>query len=131
MKIPPYLKKGDKIGIVATARKISRAELQPAVDILKQWGLEPVLSENIFGEDHQFSGTDEQRAADLQSMLDDDSIRAVISARGGYGTLRIIDKLDLSKFIAHPKWVVGYSDITVLHTHLHALGIATLHATDR
>ncbi|HEY6162991.1 MAG TPA: LD-carboxypeptidase [Bacteroidia bacterium] len=129
MKIPPYLKKGDKIGIVATARKISRAELQPAVDILKQWGLEPVLSENIFGEDHQFSGTDEQRAADLQRMLDDDSIRAVISARGGYGTLRIIDKLDLSKFIAHPKWVVGYSDITVLHSHLHALGIATLHAT--
>ena len=129
MKTPPYLKKGDNIGIVATARKISHTELQPALDILKQWELEPVLSKNIFGEEHQFSGTDEQRTADLQHMLDDDSIRAVISARGGFGTLRIIDKIDLSKFTAHPKWIIGYSDITVLHSHLHNLGIATLHAT--
>lgn len=129
MITPPYLKKGDKIGIVATARKISQAEIQQAIGIMKGWGLEPVLSKNLFHEQDQFSGSDEERAADLQSMLDDDSIKAVISARGGYGTLRIIDKIDFSKFKKTPKWVIGYSDITVLHSQIHHFGIETLHAT--
>ena len=92
---PTYLKKGDKIGIVACARKISKEEIQPAIAILKSWGLEVVLSKNLFHSDHQFSGTDAERAKDLQTMLDDVSIKAVISARGGYGTIRIIDKLIL------------------------------------
>lgn len=126
---PEFLKKGDKIGIIACARKISKEELQPAIDILQNWGLEVVLGKNIFNADHQFSGTDEERAADLQSMLDDTSIKAVISARGGYGTVRIIDKLDFSTFKKHPKWIIGYSDITVLHSHIHNMGIQTLHAT--
>lgn len=126
---PEFLKKGDKIGIVACARKISKEELQPAINILQNWGLEVVLGKNIFNADHQFSGTDEERATDLQSMLDDTSIKAVISARGGYGTVRIIDKLDFSTFKKHPKWIIGYSDITVLHSHIHNMGIQTLHAT--
>jgi muramoyltetrapeptide carboxypeptidase len=126
---PPYLKKGDKIAILATARKISKEEIEPAIAILKSWGLEAVLGKNLFKADHQFSGTDEQRAADLQVMLDDTSIKAIISARGGYGTIRIIDKINFSKFKKHPKWVIGYSDITMLHSHIHTIGIETIHAT--
>lgn len=126
---PLYLKKGDKIGIVACARKISREEIQPAVDILKSWELEVVLGNNLFNADNQFSGTDNERAEDLQQMLDDSSIKAIISARGGYGTIRIIDLLDFSKFKQNPKWIIGYSDITVLHSHIHNLGYQTIHAT--
>lgn len=126
---PSYLKKGDKIGIVACARKISLVEIQPAIDILKSWGLEVVLSKNLFNTDNQFSGSDDERVEDLQMMLNDDSVKAVISARGGYGTMRIIDKIDFTHVKKHPKWIIGYSDITVLHSHLHNLGIETLHAT--
>jgi muramoyltetrapeptide carboxypeptidase len=129
MITPPYLKKGDTIGIVAPARKISLAEIQPAIDIMKHWGLEVMLGKNLFKEDNQFSGTDEERAEDLQAMLDDTSVKAIISARGGYGTLKIIDKLDFTMFRQNPKWVVGYSDITVLHSHIHNLEIETIHAT--
>jgi muramoyltetrapeptide carboxypeptidase len=129
MKTPSYLKKGDKIGIIASARKISKEEVQPAVDILNAWGLEVVLGTNVFKEDHQFSGTDKERAEDLQAMLDDVEIKAVISARGGYGTIRIIDKIDFSRFRKEPKWLIGYSDITVLHSHIYNFGIETLHAT--
>lgn len=129
MTTPPCLQKGDKIGIVACARKISKEELEPAVDLLTSWGLEVVLGKNIFREEHQFSGSDDQRAADLQSMLDDPAVKAVISARGGYGTVRIIDKLDFTAFKKQPKWIIGYSDITVLHSHVHNFGIKTLHAT--
>ncbi len=126
---PPLLKKGDKIAIVASARKISMEELQASIEIFKNWGLEVVLSKNLLGSDNQYSGKDAERASDLQVALDDDSIKAIISARGGYGTIRIIDKLDFTKFKQNPKWVIGYSDITVLHSHIHNFGIETLHAT--
>jgi len=126
---PEFLKKGDKIGIVACARKISKEELQPAIAIFESWGLQVVLGKHVFNANHQFSGTDEERAADLQSMLDDSTIKAVISARGGYGTVRIIDKIDFTTFKKSPKWIIGYSDITVLHSHIHNLGFQTLHAT--
>lgn len=129
MITPTYLKRGDKIGIVATARKISKEELQPAIDILYSWGLEVVLSKNLFNTDNQYSGTDDERADDLQMMLDDSSVKAIISARGGYGTIRIIDKLDFTSFQKSPKWIIGYSDITVLHSHIHNFGIETIHAT--
>jgi len=130
MTTPPYLKKGDKIGIIAPARKISKEEIQFAVDTFEKWGLKVVLGKNIFGTENQYSGSDEERAGDLQKMLDDQSIRAVISARGGYGTLRIIDRLDFKKFEQAPKWIIGYSDITVLHSHIHQnFEIETLHAT--
>lgn len=127
---PPYLQAGSRIGIVATARKITLEELQPAVDVLTSWGYEVVFGKNLFQASNQFSGTDEQRAQDLQQMLDDETIHAVIVARGGYGSVRIIDHIDFTLFQQQPKWVIGYSDITVLHNHIHQLtGIPTVHAT--
>lgn len=130
MLSPSYLHKGDKIAIVATARKVSREELQPAVEILQQWGLEPVFGKNLFNSCNQFSGTDAERAEDLQWALDDPSVKAVIIARGGYGTVRVVDRIDFSKFVAQPKWVIGYSDVTILHGHINRnFGIEALHAT--
>ena len=126
---PPFLKKGDKIAIVASARKISMQELQPAIDIFKSWGLEVVLSKNLLGSDNQYSGTDAERTEDLQEAFDDSVIKAIVSARGGYGTIRIVDKINFTKFRLQPKWIIGYSDITVLHSHIHNFGIETLHAT--
>ena len=126
---PPYLKKGDKIGIVAPARRITFDEVHPSIKLFQKWGLEVVLGNYIFGTENQFSGSDNQRLADFQQMLDDPSIHAIICARGGYGTVRIIDKLDFSGFCKKPKWIVGYSDITVLHTHINKhFNIETLHA---
>ncbi len=129
MIIPPKLKKGDTIGIVSTARKISLAELKPAINIIESWGLHIKLGANLFEEDNQFSGDILQRTYDLQSMIDDESIKAVLCARGGYGTVQIIDQIDFSKLIKNPKWIIGYSDVTVLHSHLNTLGVATMHAT--
>ncbi|MBQ9546293.1 MAG: LD-carboxypeptidase [Bacteroidales bacterium] len=119
MTIPEPLRYGDKVAIVATARKISPQETQPAIDMLKRWGLQPVVQQGLYEEYNQFAGTDRHRAEMLQNALDDDSIRAILCARGGYGTARIIDKINLSGFMQSPKWVVGYSDVTVLHSHLH------------
>ena len=129
MIIPNKIKIGDKIGIIATARKISLEELNPAIEILQSWGLEVVLGNFLFEEDNQFAGTVEQRTIDLQNMIDDDAIKAILCARGGYGTVQIIDKIDFSKLVKNPKWIIGFSDITVLHSHLNQLGVATLHAT--
>ncbi len=128
--VPPFLKPGDTIGICAMARKVSREEMEPAIKMLENLGYYVALGKNLFGSKDQFSGTDAERAEDLQFMLDDENIKAVISARGGYGTMRIIDKLDFKAFAKHPKWIIGYSDITVLHSHIHThFNIATLHAT--
>ena len=129
MLIPEKINTGDKIGIVATARKISLEELAPAIAIIESWGLKVELGRFLFEENNQFSGTLEQRTVALQNMLDDNSIKAILCARGGYGTVQIIDQINFSKFIKEPKWVIGYSDITVLHSHIHSFGIATLHAT--
>lgn len=130
MITPPYLKTGDKVGIVATARKISLSEVDPAIRVFESWGLEVVQGQHLFDEANQQAGTDKDRAADLQQMLDDPEIKAIFCARGGYGTVRIIDLLDFNAFQKKPKWVVGYSDITVLHSHIHThFSIETLHAT--
>lgn len=130
MKTPEYLEKGDKVAIIAPARCISFDEVHPSIRLLQRWGLEVVLGTNIFRRYNQFSGNDDARTADLQQMLDDDSIRAIICARGGYGTVRIIDKIDFSRFSKNPKWIVGYSDITVLHAHIQRhFQTETLHAT--
>lgn len=129
MHTPPALKKGDKIGIVAPAGKVNKESILPALNKLHEWGLEIELGKHMFNENFQFAGTDDDRAADLQKMLDDKSIKLIMSARGGYGMLRIIDKLDFKIFSKHPKWIVGYSDITVLHAHIHKnYGIETVHA---
>lgn len=128
MIIPTYLGEGDTIAIVSTARAISLKELNPALKFINNWGLKAVLGKTINAEENQFAGSDDLRAADFQKMLDDPKIKAIWCARGGYGTVRIIDKLDFSAFKKNPKWVVGYSDITVLHSHIHNYGIETLHA---
>jgi muramoyltetrapeptide carboxypeptidase len=125
---PNYLKEGATVAIVSTARKISKKELIPAITILKKWGLKVVLGKSIEAEEHQFAGNDKLRTSDFQAMLDHPGIDAVWCARGGYGTVRIIDQLDFSNFKKHPKWIIGYSDVTVLHSHIHQLGIETLHA---
>lgn len=130
MEKPQALKTGDKVSIISTARKISLEEVQPAINLLTDWGLEVVLGENLFAEDHQFAGTKVQRLADLQQALNNDEIKAVFCARGGYGTVQLIDEIDFSHFKKQPKWIVGYSDITVLHNHINQnFGITTLHAT--
>lgn len=129
MIIPPKLNKGDKVALIATARHISKEELIPAIDIIKKWGLEVVFSDNVFKIKNQFAGADNERANDLQKMLDDKSIKAIFCVRGGYGTVRIIDKIDFSIFLDNPKWLIGYSDVTVLHNHINNLGVASLHAS--
>ena len=129
MQRPQALKKGDKVAIVSTARKIEKEELNAAIKIMEGWGLEIILGETIGAQDHQYAGSDELRANDFQKALDNHEIKAIFCARGGYGTVRIIDKLDFSSFESKPKWIIGYSDITVLHSHIHNnYSIETLHA---
>ncbi len=99
-----------------------------AIALLQSWGLEVVLGETVTASYHQFAGNDELRAQDLQQFIDDDSVKAILAARGGYGTVRIIDKVDFSNIAKNPKWLIGFSDITVLHTHLYAnYGMQTIH----
>ncbi|HBF21795.1 MAG: LD-carboxypeptidase [Owenweeksia sp.] len=129
MITPKTLRKGDTVGLVATARKISRDELQPAIEILESWGLKVELAPNLFKSHHQFAGTDEQRLADLQGFIDSIDIDAIICVRGGYGTVRIIDELNFFPLIEKPKWICGYSDITVLLNKLRKVGVECLHST--
>ncbi len=128
MVTPPFLQKGDFVAIVSTARKISLEELNPALQLLESWGLKAIIGNTIEAEENQFAGCDELRATDFQQMLDDPKVKAIWCARGGYGTVRIIDQLNFSEFKKNPKWIVGYSDVTVLHSHIHNFGIETLHA---
>ena len=128
MKIPPYLKKGDTVAIVCTARKFFPEDAKPAIDLLESWGLKVKLGKTIGLDSCQLGGTDTERAADFQDQLDNDNIKAIWCARGGYGTVRIIDLIDFTKFKKHPKWVMGFSDVTVLHSHINTLDVATLHS---
>lgn len=128
MKIPAYLKKGDTVAIVCTARKFTAEEAQPAIELLKSWGLKVKLGTTIGLDNFQLGGSDTERTEDFQTILDDDSVKAIWCARGGYGTVRIIDNIDFSKFVQNPKWIIGFSDVTVLHSHIHNLGVATLHS---
>ncbi len=129
MLTPKLLKPGDKIGIISTARKISAKEVQPAINKFEKWGLTVVKGSNLHSVDNQFAGTVAQRALDLQTMLNDPDIKAIFCARGGYGTVQIIDEIDWAGFIRNPKWVVGYSDVTVLHSHIQRVcNIESIHA---
>ena len=124
---PPYLQKGDKIAITCPAKKLPKP-MTDAIALLQSWGLEVVLGDTIEASYHQFSGDDALRAADMQRFIDDDSIKAIIAARGGYGTIRIIDRVNFDRLKTHPKWLLGFSDITILHTHLFAnYGLQTIH----
>jgi muramoyltetrapeptide carboxypeptidase len=129
MILPSYLKKGDSVAIIATARKVSKEEIQPAVAFFESYGLLVVLGKNLFESSNQYAGTDTQRTEDLQWALNDENIKAVIIARGGYGSVKTIEHIDFTEFKKHPKWLVGYSDVTVLHNAIHKIGVATLHAT--
>jgi muramoyltetrapeptide carboxypeptidase len=127
MKTPEFLKKGDTIAIVATARKNIDDNLKPAIALMKSWGLEVVIGKSIGLDNHQLAGTDVDRAADFQTQLDNPNIKAIWCVRGGYGTVRMIDLIDFSTFKINPKWIIGFSDVTVLHSHLNKLGFASIH----
>ena len=130
MITPNFLKQGDKIGIVAPARKIYLNEIEASIKVFEKWGLQVELGKNLFAQYKQFAGTDEQRAEDLQYMLDNPEIKAIVCARGGYGSVKTLKLLDFTKFLKNPKWLVGYSDITALHAHLNQnLGVKSIHGT--
>lgn len=130
MLTPPYLKPGDAIGIAAPGRKISAEDFKAAVDIISSWGLEVDQAPNLFSGAHNYlAGSDSERITDFQNLIDDPNIKAILCARGGYGTTRILDELDFSSLLKNPKWIVGFSDITALHLHLVRLGISSIHGT--
>lgn len=128
MQIPRYLQIGDPVGIVAPARKVSMEEIQAGIDWIIRQGWVPVYTDRLFGSCNQYSGTDQERRDDLQEMLDNPEIRAIFCARGGYGGIRIIDALNFEAFCKDPKWLVGFSDATVLLAHIQKnFGIAGIH----
>lgn len=128
--IPPYLKRGDTIGITCPAGYMVAEKTKTCIGVLQQWGYKVVVGKTVGGHSSTyFSGTDDERLQEFQQMLDDDNIHAILCARGGYGTGRIIDQISFKKFKKNPKWIIGFSDITILHAHIHTrLGISTLHA---
>jgi muramoyltetrapeptide carboxypeptidase len=126
---PAYLKAGDIIGITAPAGYITRDEIRSAVQKMESWGYKIKIGDTIDRRDFTFGGTDEERTKDFQQMLDDPGIKAIMCARGGYGVVRIIDKLNWEKFKTKSKWIIGFSDATVFHSHLNRnLGIASIHS---
>jgi len=130
IKIPPYLQKGDTIGLVCPAGFMPVEKISECIRVLNEdWGFTTKVGNTLGRQYHYFSGTDEERIEDFQQMLDDDTIKAILCARGGYGLSRIIDKIDFKKFKVNPKWIIGFSDITILHSHIYRnYGISTLHA---
>jgi len=128
--LPNNLKKGDKIALISTARKIDVEKLAYAKEVLNNWGLKVVEGKNLRAESNQFCGTDYQRSSDLQEAINDNSIQAIICFRGGYGTVRVLERVDFSNLIKNPKWICGYSDVTALHNYLNSkCNIATMHST--
>lgn len=127
--IPPYLTRGDTIGIICPSGFMPLEKAQKCIDALQQWGFEVQVEKTVGNQFNYFSGTDEERLNDLQLMLGDLNIKAIFCARGGYGLSRIIDNINFEKFIQHPKWIIGYSDITLLQAHIYSnFNIASLHA---
>jgi muramoyltetrapeptide carboxypeptidase len=127
--LPRYLKPGDTIGITCPAGNITLPEIQPAMIQMVEWGFNIKVGDTVGKKDFTFGGTDEERARDFQQMIDDPGVKAIMCARGGYGFVRIIDKLNFTKLQTHPKWIIGFSDVTVLHCHLNRnYGIASIHS---
>lgn len=126
---PPYLKAGDTVAIVAPSGILlnRKTEIEHAKSLLKKWGLNSVVGKNVFNQNNHFAGTDYERTLDLQNALDNPKIKAIWCARGGYGTVRILDNLDYTKFKNHPKWIIGYSDITALLSQVHNMGFEAIH----
>ena len=126
---PRNLKPGDRIGITSPAGYIMQKDIEPAIQQMMSWGFRIKIGNAIGKKNFGFGGTDDERAKDMQAMLDDPSLAAIMCARGGYGVIRIIDRLDFRKFQAKPKWIIGFSDVTILHSHLNKnLGIASIHS---
>jgi len=128
MLFPQPLQKGHKVAIVCTARSVDINQLKFSIDCLKSWGLQVVIGSSIGLKDNQFGGTDDERALDLQQQINNPDIKAIFIAKGGYGTARILDRIDFEPLVKHPKWIVGYSDVTALHLKLQQLKIASIHA---
>ncbi|WP_246439849.1 S66 peptidase family protein [Rhabdobacter roseus] len=129
-QLPSFLQPGDTVGVLAPASRLDYEEVLPGLRVLReQWQLQVQEGTTLRLAHHQFAGTDEERFQDLQAMLDDPSIKAILAARGGYGCSRLLDRLDFTEFRKNPKWVVGFSDLTALMAHLHGMGFASLHAS--
>jgi muramoyltetrapeptide carboxypeptidase len=127
---PPYLRTGDTIIILSTARKVTVEEMARSISIFESWGLKVLLGDTVGLSYNQYAGTDRERLNDFQQAIDDADIRAIICARGGYGTVRMVDDIDWTGMLSHPKWVTGFSDMTYLHVHLNqTLGVQTLHSS--
>lgn len=123
-----HINAGDKIGLVATARWVDQETINDAMRVIQAWGCKPVPGNALTARWHQFAGTDRERANDLQHMMDNPDIRAILCMRGGYGTIRILDMLDFTAFMEQPKYLCGFSDVTALHAHINdKLGLPTLH----
>ncbi|NNK69591.1 MAG: LD-carboxypeptidase [Flavobacteriaceae bacterium] len=127
---PPILKAGDTVAIVAPSGILNNRnkEINQAVTLLKSWGLNTKIGEHVFDKSGHFAGTDEDRISDLQQAIDDNNVKAIWMARGGYGMVRVIDEIDYSSLKSNPKWIIGYSDITALHNNLHNIGMESIHA---
>ena len=127
---PEYLTKGDTVAIVAPSGVLKNYDnyINKAKELLKNWGLNVIVGKNVFNDAGHFSGTDQQRTLDFQMALDDESVKAIWCARGGYGAMRVIDNLNFEKFRKNPKWIVGYSDITAIHSDLHIENSESIHA---
>lgn len=129
MIIPPYLSTGDTIAITCPSGYLPKEKTEQAQTTLTEWGFNVVMGKTVGHGTHYFAGTDEERLDELQGFLNDPQVKAILMGRGGYGLSRIIDRIDFKQFVAHPKWICGFSDITVLHSHIHQqFGIATLHS---
>lgn len=129
IKIPPYLRKGDTISIVCPAGYMPVEKAQTCISVLEDWGYRVKIGKTLGNQFHYFSGTDQERLEDLQQMLDDKEVKAILCGRGGYGMSRIIDLLDFRAFKKNPKWIIGYSDITLLHAHVYTqFKTASLHS---
>lgn len=127
---PPPLVSGDVIRIVSTARFITPAELEPAVAIFKSWGFSVEFADGLFASENQFAGSDHSRAADFNTALTDPKVKAIFCARGGYGSVRMVDRVNWELLRSQPKWIFGYSDVTVLHSHLNAqLNLLSCHSS--
>jgi muramoyltetrapeptide carboxypeptidase len=128
-QLPPFLQAGDTVAITSPASYISLEQIRPAIQLMESWGYKVIVGTATGKKDFTYGGTDAERVVDLQRLLDDPSVKAIMCARGGYGLVRIIDRLDFKQFVKHPKWIIGFSDVTVLHCHIQKkYGIATLHS---
>ena len=130
IKTPPYLQKGDTIALVCPAGFMPVEKVSECIRVVNEnWGFTTKVGTTVGRQYHYFSGTDEERIEDFQHMLDDENVKAILCARGGYGISRIIDKIDFTRFIENPKWIIGFSDVTIFHSHIYRnYYISTLHA---